>query len=139
MPTPRQLGLAGVLVLMLAFALGAFASEAKAAYLTLGTTNTSTATTTLSGSIAGPELKVQNTNGSSAGAFGLYGLLTATSPTATSAAVRGANSSTNAYGYGVWGSQAGAGTGVYGFTPSGKGVWGSSSSGTALYLSLIHI
>jgi len=111
----------------------AFAASAHAAYLSMGTSNTSNATTTLAGTTAGPELWIKNAYGSSAGAFGIYGLLTATAPTASSAALRGANSSTNAYGYGVWGSQAGAGTGVYGFTPSGKGVWGSSSSGTALY------
>jgi hypothetical protein len=107
----------------------AFAASAQAAYLTLGTTNTSNATTTLTGNPAGAELLVKNTNGGSANAFGLYGLLPATSPTATAAAVRGANSSTNAHGYGVWGSQAGLGTGVYGYAPAGKGVLGATSSG----------
>jgi hypothetical protein len=108
------------------------AQGAKAAYLNLGTTNTSIATTTLSGNPAGAELLVKNTNGSSAGAFGLYGLLTATSPTATAAAVRGANASTNAHGYGVWGSQAGLGTGVYGYAPTGKGVYGASARGNGV-------
>jgi hypothetical protein len=107
----------------------AFAASAHAAYLTLGTTNTSNATTTLSGSAAGAELLSKNGNGSSADAYGLYGLLTATSPTVTAVAVRGQNSSTNARGYGVYGSQAGTGTGVRGFAPGGKGVWGSSTSG----------
>jgi hypothetical protein len=111
----------------------AFATSARAAYLDLGTTNTSNATTTLTGNPAGAELLVKNTNGGSAGAFGLYGLLPAASPTASAAAVRGHNSSTNALGYGVWGSQAGSGTGVYGFTPSGKGVYGLSSSGLGVY------
>jgi hypothetical protein len=106
-----------------------FTASAQAAYLSLGTTNTSNATTALNGNTTGSELLVKNTNGSSAGAFGLYGLRTATAPTATSAAVRGQNGSTNGKGYGVWGSQAGSGAGVYGFAPSGKGVWGSSTNG----------
>jgi len=112
-------------------ALAAFAtaSGAHAANLVLGTTNTSNASTTLTGNPAAPELLVRNTNGSSANAFGLYGLLTATSPSASAAAVRGHNSATNANGFGVYGSQAGSGTGVRGVAPSGKGVWGSSTSG----------
>ncbi len=110
----------------------AFSASAHAAYLSLGTSNTSNASTTLSGNPAAPELLVRNTNGSSANAFGLYGLLTATSPTANAAAVRGHNNATNGYGFGVWGSQAGSGTGVFGFAPSGRGVWGSTSSGTGV-------
>jgi len=121
----------------------AFSASAQAAYLTLGTTNTSNVPTTLSGSTVGSELLVKNSNGVSTNAFGLYGLLTATSPTVNVAAVRGANNATNGHGYGVWGSQAGSGSGVYGFTPSGRGVWGnttrgigvrgSSSAGTGVY------
>src|SRR6266545_4949495 len=119
---------------LIAFALAALgsASAAQGAYLTLGTSNLSNATTTLYGSTTGPELLVKNANGSVASAFGLYGLLTATSPTVASAAVRGQNSSTNGFGYGVWGSQAGSGTGVYGFTPSGRGLWGNTTSGTGV-------
>jgi hypothetical protein len=121
-------------LLTLAAAAGtlAFTASAQAAYLSLGTSNTSNATTTLTGNPAAPELLVKNTNAGSANAFGLYGLLPATAPTASAAAVRGANNSTNARGYGVWGSQAGSGTGVYGFTPSGKGVWGNTTSGAGV-------
>ncbi len=115
---------------MFALAALATASSAQAAtYLQLGTSNASNATTTLTGTTAGAELLVKNADGSSASAFSLYGLLTATAPTANAAAVRGYNSATNAHGYGVWGSQAGSGTGVYGSSPSGKGVWGASTSG----------
>jgi hypothetical protein len=110
----------------------AFAASAQAAYLTLGTTNTSNVTTALSGNSAGSELLIKNTNGSSPSAFGVYGLLTPTSPTVNATAVRGQNSATNGRGYGVYGSQAGSGTGVRGFAPTGKGVWGSSTSGTGL-------
>ncbi len=117
---------------LVASATFAFAASAQAAYLSLGTGNASNATTTLAGNTAGAELLVKNANGSSAGAFSLYGLLTATAPTVNAAAVRGYNSATNAFGYGVWGSQAGSGTGVYGSSPSGKGVWGTTTSGTGV-------
>jgi hypothetical protein len=111
-------------------------SAAQAAGLTLGTSNTSNASTTLTGNSSnGPELKVVNTNatqpallgqatGAGAGAFGVLGVLMATSPSAASAAVRGQNNATNAQGYGVWGSQAGAGAGVYGTAVTGTGVYG---------------
>jgi hypothetical protein len=122
-----------LLTALAAVATLAFAASAQAAYLNLGTTNTSNATTTLTGTPAGAELLVRNTNAlPSASAFALYGLSTATSPTASAAGVRGANSSTNNHGYGVWGSQAGSGTGVYGYTPAGTGVWGNTSSGTGV-------
>ncbi len=128
--TRMRLGLAAAT--LTALAAFATASGAHAAYLVLGTTNTSNAPTTLTGTTAGAELLVKNANGSSASAFSLYGLLTATAPSANAAAVRGHNSSTNARGFGVWGSQAGSGTGVYGFAPSGKGVWGTTTSGTGV-------
>ena len=61
--------LLGLIVVATAFATTA---SARAAYLTLGTSNTSNAQTTLTGnSSGGPELKVQNTNGSSAAALSL--------------------------------------------------------------------
>jgi hypothetical protein len=40
----------------------------------------------------------------------------------------GQNNSTNGYGYGVWGSHAGTGTGVYGQSPGGPGVFGMSTN-----------
>src|SRR6266545_4042411 len=125
----RRLALLAIAVAACALAT---ASAAQGAYLTLGTGNTSNAPPTLSGNTAGPELLVKNSNGTSASAFGLYGLLTATSPTAAAAAVRGYNSSSNALGYGIWGSQAGAGTGVYGTAATGIGVYGRhlGSTGT---------
>ena len=134
-----------VLVPVAAFFVLAPASAAQAASLTLGASNTSNASTTLTGnSPGGPELKVVNANatqpalvgqatGASAGAFGVLGVLTATSPSAGSAAVRGQNAATNGQGYGVWGSHAGAGNGAYGTSVSGIGVYGRhlSSAGTA--------
>jgi hypothetical protein len=120
------------------------ASAAQAAYLTLGTSNTSNAPTTLSGtSSAGPELWVKNADGSqpairaeapggAAATFGVLSVLTATSPMVGSAAIRGQNNATNSFGYGVWGSQAGSGLGVYGSAPSGIGVRGASATGTGM-------
>jgi hypothetical protein len=63
-----------------------------------------------------------------ADAYAVYGLLSTTAPAGGNAAVRGQNNSTNGYGIGVWGSQAGTGTGVYGSASSGSGVLGSSVS-----------
>ena len=111
----------------------AFTASAQAAYLNMGASNTYTAATTLTGSIAGPALTVKNGYGTSASAYGLYGLLTNTAPSANAAAIRGLNSSTNGFGIGVWGQQNGGGTGVYGLTTSGKGVYGNSANGTGVY------
>src|SRR6266511_6159862 len=126
----RRLALLAIAVAACALAT---ASAAQGAYLTLGTGNTSDAPTTLSGNTAGPELLVKNSNGTSASAFGLYGLLTATSPTVVSAALRGQNNATNGLGFGVSGSHAGAGIGVNGFSPRGTGVRGQSTSGIGVY------
>ncbi len=125
----RRLALLAIAVAACALAT---ASAAQGAYLTLGTGNTSDAPTTLSGNTAGPELLVKNSNGTSASAFGLYGLLTATSPTVVSAALRGQNNATNGLGFGVSGSHAGAGIGVNGFSPRGVGVRGQSTDGTGV-------
>ena len=51
---------------------------------------------------------------------------------AGSAGVRGINNGTGANGIGVWGSQNGAGIGVYGQTPSGLGVVGTSDTSIAM-------
>jgi len=122
-----------LLTALAALATLAFATSAHAAYLSVGTTNTYTASTTLTGSIAAPALTVKNGYGTSASAYALYGLLTNTAPSANAAAIRGLNSSTNGWGFGLWGQQNGSGTGVYGSTPSGTGVYGlhSGTSGTA--------
>jgi trimeric autotransporter adhesin len=65
-------------------------------------------------------------------AFALHGIISSTSPGAFSAAVRGQNNGTGAFGIGVWGSQDGSGWGVYGTSVSGIGVVGyaSAPSGT---------
>src|SRR5215471_18112023 len=76
----------------------AFAASAQAAYLNVGTSNTYAATTTLTGSIPAPALTVKNGYGASASAYGLYGLLSNTAPSANTAAIRGLNSSTNTWG-----------------------------------------
>ncbi len=61
----------GLLVFAVA-ALGSASSAQAVTYVRLGTSNTSNATTTLSGTTAGAELLVKNANGASANAFGLY-------------------------------------------------------------------
>src|SRR6266545_4367943 len=119
---------------LIAAALAAFATASSAqgvTYLQLGTSNASNATTTLTGSAAGAELKVEDTNGTIATAA-VLGLLTATSPTVNSAALRGQNNATNGLGFGVSGSHAGAGIGVNGFSPRGIGVRGQSTDGTGV-------
>jgi hypothetical protein len=123
-----------VLVCVVATALAALtaASAADAAYLSVGTSNTSNTTTTLTGSSSGAELKVVDTN-SSVATSGVLGLLTATSPTAASAALKGQNAATNGIGWGVYGSHAGSGTGVFGTSVRGMGVYGrhTSTAGSA--------
>ncbi|HEX6739458.1 MAG TPA: hypothetical protein VF310_14365, partial [Vicinamibacteria bacterium] len=69
-------------------------------------------------------------NGSTAAdAFGVQGVITATAPGSYSAAVRGINNGTGGTGIGVYGSQAGAGWGVFGTTGSGIGVNGAAGAG----------
>ncbi|HRF19136.1 MAG TPA: hypothetical protein PK977_13265, partial [Chitinophagaceae bacterium] len=106
---------------------------------------------------AGTLFKITNSNTTSAGATALEGLtnstagnanaiigtVTSASPGGFSAGVRGINNGTGGLGIGVYGSQAGSGWGVYGFTPGGIGVngaattgtglWGSSNSGTGVF------
>jgi trimeric autotransporter adhesin len=65
----------------------------------------------------------------SASAFGVYGVLTAGATNPNSAAVRGEITGSLGLGYGVWGSHAGFGGGVYGSSASGTGVYGKSTSG----------
>jgi hypothetical protein len=107
----------------------ALAGSGVGAQFNLGQTNSVDATSVLTGSSAG-QLKVQN-NSTAAGAFSVLGLISPAAPGASSVAVRGQNNGTGAAGYGVWGSQAGSGTGVYGITPGGIGVFGkhTGSSG----------
>jgi hypothetical protein len=81
-----------------------------------------------------PAILGQNT--STGDAIAVEGVVTSASAGAASAAVRGINQST-AGGFGVWGSQAGVGAGVYGTGPGGVGVWGEittdGSAGTGVY------
>jgi hypothetical protein len=102
----------------------------------LGQTNSVNGVSTLTGTTTGQQLRVFNGSGAS-GAGSIYGLLSATSPSGANTTVRGQNNATNALGYGVWGSQAGAGTGVYGTAATGTGVYGyhtgSTGTGTGVY------
>lgn len=70
-----------------------------------------------------------------ANAAGVWGSANESSPTGNNAGIRGSNSSTNVFGYGVYGSHAGLGFGVYGESANGRGVYGTSvgSSGIGIY------
>jgi hypothetical protein len=127
----------------------AFAASAQAAYLTLGTTNTSSSPTTLTGSGA-PELKVVETNASNQAVTALAGggsgiALFGTHTTAAGAgpAVQGSSASTAANAYSLLGllssSSPGANSAAVrgqnnGTGGNGYGVWGSQAgSGTGVY------
>ena len=73
------------------------------------------------------------TNSRVASAVGVQGVVTNANPADGSTGVRGINNGTGAKGIGVWGSQAGSGWGVYGFSPLGKGIVGETRSGYAGY------
>jgi hypothetical protein len=76
---------------------------------------------------------VSGISGSTASyATAIYGEISSTSPGSWSAGLRAINSSTDANGIGVWGSQNGAGWGVLGYTPTGTGVYGYTPSGVGV-------
>ena len=66
-------------------------------------------------------------------AFALHGVMSSTVGGPQATAVRGENRATSAFGIGVWGSHSGGGWGVYGSTPNGLAVYGSSLDGHAGY------
>jgi hypothetical protein len=92
----------------------------------IGVVGSHTATTGVYPGIRG------ESNSTAANATAILGVLTPTAPGASSAAVRGINNGTAANGIGVWGSQAGAGTGVAGSSAGGIGVYGNATSTTAV-------
>lgn len=69
----------------------------------------------------------------SSNATAIRGYITSTSPGSGSAAVLGQNQGTTLYSYGVKGSHAGYGTGVYGVSVGGTGVHGQSTDGWGVY------
>jgi hypothetical protein len=78
---------------------------------------------------ASPAVGVRGSTQSTASSVAaILGVVVPTSPGGFSAAVRGINNGTGGLGIGVWGSQAGAGWGVYGVTPNGLGVYGNSTA-----------
>jgi hypothetical protein len=70
------------------------------------------------------------TDSSDNNAAGVVGRVLPTTAGSASAGVRGLNNDTNANGYGVSGSHAGSGAGVYGATTAGTGVLGVHLGGT---------
>jgi hypothetical protein len=136
----------------------------------LGQTNSANATSLLTGTNAGPQLKVVNLNGEYAGiradsaggsgsailgyhnsaagpgaavfgqsdstaasASAIYGVVSSSSAGSGSAALRGENNGTTFPGFGVYGSTAGGGYGVYGKSNTGDGVYGVSNTGIGVY------
>jgi len=85
-----------------------------------------------SGSTAGIPAFQVTTSSTATGAAALHGIILSTSPGGFSAAVRGQNNGTGASGIGVHGSQNGSGWGVYGESPSGRGVYGVHTSTTGV-------
>jgi hypothetical protein len=71
-------------------------------------------------------------NSTSDDASGVLGLLSTTAAGASSSGVRGINSDEGSAGFGVWGSHAGSGTGVYGYATWGIGVVGFSPHHTGV-------
>ncbi len=68
------------------------------------------------------------------GASGIWGAASQTAPTGDNVGVRGFNSSTNGFGYGVHGRHNGSGFGVYGESVAGRGVYGlTSGNGVGVY------
>lgn len=65
-------------------------------------------------------------------AAGLWGSANTTTPTGFNAGVRGSNFATNNYGYGVVGTHAGSGIGVYGVAATGIGVAGATSGSNSI-------
>jgi hypothetical protein len=75
------------------------------------------------------------TNSTSADAAGVVGVVSTSTAGVDSTGVRGINNGTgdSGNGFGVWGSHASSGIGVYGSSPLGAGVAGESDMGTGLY------
>jgi hypothetical protein len=79
----------------------------------------------------GPGVEGQ-TKSTAESAAGVVGKVVPIGPGGFSAGVRGINNGIGSLGIGVWGSHAGDGWGVFGESPTGIGVRGSSGSGTGV-------
>jgi len=95
----------------------------------LGSSNSATGVAGMHSGFTGTDPGVEGqTSSTDPDALGVLGVVSSTSPGAGSAGMRGINNGTGGLGIGIWGSQNGSGTGVYGETPSGIGVEGYSNS-----------
>ena len=129
---PILYALAGACAGMLITATTALGGSGVGGVFNLGEVNTVNAQTTLSGNAgANPQLRVEN-SATVQNAFGVLGRITAGSPAAQTAGVRGINSGTNANGFGVWGFHQGSGVGVFGETAAGTGVLGKHTGTTGV-------
>lgn len=75
---------------------------------------------------------IGSTNSSASTATGVQGAITAVSPGASAAGVRGQIDGTTNQGAGVYGSHAGSGVGILGFSTGGSGVKGFTSATTGV-------
>jgi len=81
----------------------------------------------------GTGISLEGINSSaSANINAVYGKITAATPAANATALRGSVTGSGTEGFGVWGSHAGNGTGVYGTTVNGSGISGKSSGGNGV-------
>jgi len=85
-----------------------------------------------SGTTASTIAFATTTSSTASNAYGVQGIVSSAIPGGGSSGVRGENNSTGASGVGVYGSQNGSGWGVYGRTPSGRGVYGIATGTTGL-------
>jgi hypothetical protein len=94
----------------------------------------SSTSTLLSITQQGAGLAIEGVNSSTnATASGVTGKISSASAGASSAGVRGINNGTGSAGFGVWGSHAMGGAGVYGTSQGGDGIHGSSATGNGVY------
>lgn len=73
-----------------------------------------------------------------ANTFAIAGKISSATPGASSAGIRGINNGAGAEGYGMWGSHAGSGSGVFGSSPSGAGIKGFGTEGYGTYGSSVN-
>lgn len=127
----RTAAIAGVVGALAATATSALAGSGVGGIFNLGQSNSVNATTELTGH-SPAQLSVVNSSGNTA-ATAVQGQITSSSPGPQSTAVRGSNAATTAAGFGVWGSHAGSGAGVYGTSVAGLGVLGNASNGVGVW------
>ena len=110
----------------------ASADNAGSFTLPFSSTNNS-ASSLFSATNQGTGISLEGINSSSsANITAVYGRATAATPGANATGVRGAITGSGLEGFGVWGSHAGNGTGVYGTSINGSGISGKATGGNGV-------